>query len=321
MEQRFISREPWYHKYLRQGSVLICLIVLCLFFSILSPDFLNSRNLISVIRSCSVTIIIAMGMLVVIITGGIDLSLGCIVAVCGVFLAKMLVGGMSPFIAVPITLGIGMLMGLVNGVLIAYFDLQPFLVTLGTQVIYRGFALLYTTGRPVTNVPTSYCSIVGGKLFGWLPMPVVIMAITVLAFYWVIKYTKTGVYVYAIGGNAEAAKLSGIDVRKYKMRAYIMDGLLCALGAATMLGRLGAAEPTAASGYELDAIAAAAIGGTSLAGGKGSVIGTVLGALILQVLTNGMTLMNVQSYYQQIVTGIVIIVAVLIDRFTNKTAK
>ena len=303
MEKRFISREPWYHKYLRQGSVLICLIVLCLFFSILSPDFLNSRNLISVIRSCSVTIIIAMGMLVVIITGGIDLSLGCIVAVCGVFLAKMLVGGMSPFIAVPITLGIGMLMGLVNGVLIAYFDLQPFLVTLGTQVIYRGFALLYTTGRPVTNVPTSYCSI------------------TVLAFYWVIKYTKTGVYVYAIGGNAEAAKLSGIDVRKYKMRAYIMDGLLCALGAATMLGRLGAAEPTAASGYELDAIAAAAIGGTSLAGGKGSVIGTVLGALILQVLTNGMTLMNVQSYYQQIVTGIVIIVAVLIDRFTNKTAK
>ena len=296
MEKRFISREPWYHKYLRQGSVLICLIVLCLFFSILSPDFLNSRNLISVIRSCSVTIIIAMGMLVVIITGGIDLSLGCIVAVCGVFLAKMLVGGMSPFIAVPITLGIGMLMGLVNGV-------------------------LYTTGRPVTNVPTSYCSIVGGKLFGWLPMPVVIMAITVLAFYWVIKYTKTGVYVYAIGGNAEAAKLSGIDVRKYKMRAYIMDGLLCALGAATMLGRLGAAEPTAASGYELDAIAAAAIGGTSLAGGKGSVIGTVLGALILQVLTNGMTLMNVQSYYQQIVTGIVIIVAVLIDRFTNKTAK
>ena len=321
MEKRFMSRESWYHKYLRQGSVLICLIALCLFFSVLSPDFLNSRNLISVLRSCSVTIIIAMGMLVVIITGGIDLSLGCIVAVCGVCLAKMLVGGISPFIAVPVTLVIGMLMGLINGALIAYFDLQPFLVTLGTQVIYRGFALLYTTVRPVTNVPTSYCNIVGGKIFGWLPMPVVIMAITVLAFYLVIKYTKTGVYVYAIGGNAEAAKLSGIDVRKYKMRAYILDGFLCALGAATMLGRLGAAEPTAASGYELDAIAAAAIGGTSLAGGKGSVIGTVLGALILQVLTNGMTLMNVQSYYQQIVTGIVIIVAVLIDRFTNKTTK
>lgn len=320
METRFINREPWYRKYLRQGSVLICLIILCMFFSLISPDFLNSRNIISIVRSCSVTIIIAMGMLIVIITGGIDLSLGCIVAVCGIFLAKMLVGGVSAFIAVPVTLVIGAVMGLINGALIAYFDLQPFLVTLGTQTIYRGFALLYTTGRPVTNVPSSYCNIVGGKLFGWLPMPVVIMALTVLVFYWLIKFTKTGVYVFAIGGNAEAAKLSGINVKRYKMRAYMIDGLLCALGACTMLGRLGAAEPTAADGYELDAIAAAAIGGTSLAGGKGSVIGTVLGALILQVLTNGMTLMNVQSYYQQIVTGIVIIVAVLIDRFTNKDA-
>lgn len=320
METRFINREPWYRKYLRQGSVLICLIILCMFFSLISPDFLNSRNIISIVRSCSVTIIIAMGMLIVIITGGIDLSLGCIVAVCGIFLAKMLVGGVSAFIAVPVTLIIGAVMGLINGAFIAYFDLQPFLVTLGTQTIYRGFALLYTTGRPVTNVPSSYCNIVGGKLFGWLPMPVVIMAVTVLVFYWLIKFTKTGVYVFAIGGNAEAAKLSGINVKRYKMRAYMIDGLLCALGACTMLGRLGAAEPTAADGYELDAIAAAAIGGTSLAGGKGSVIGTVLGALILQVLTNGMTLMNVQSYYQQIVTGIVIIVAVLIDRFTNKDA-
>lgn len=320
METRFINREPWYRKYLRQGSVLICLIILCMFFSLISPDFLNSRNIISIVRSCSVTIIIAMGMLIVIITGGIDLSLGCIVAVCGIFLAKMLVGGVSGFIAVPVTLIIGAVMGLINGAFIAYFDLQPFLVTLGTQTIYRGFALLYTTGRPVTNVPSSYCDIVGGKLFGWLPMPVVIMAVTVLVFYWLIKFTKTGVYVFAIGGNAEAAKLSGINVKRYKMRAYMIDGLLCALGACTMLGRLGAAEPTAADGYELDAIAAAAIGGTSLAGGKGSVIGTVLGALILQVLTNGMTLMNVQSYYQQIVTGIVIIVAVLIDRFTNKDA-
>ena len=321
MEKRYTVGEPWYRKYFRQGSVFLSLIALCILFSVISPDFLNSRNLISVVRSCSVTIIIAMGMLIVIITGGIDLSLGSIVAVCGVFLAKMLVAGWSAWIAVPLVLLIGMFMGLINGFLISFFDLQPFLVTLGTQVIFRGFALLYTTGRPVTNVPSTYCSVVGGKLFGWLPAPVIIMAVTVAVFFWLMKYTNIGVYVYAIGGNAEAAKLSGIDVRRYKLYAYMIDGFLCALGAATMLGRLGAAEPSAASGYELDAIAAAAIGGTSLAGGKGSVVGALLGALILQVLTNGMTLLNVQSYYQQIATGVVIIIAVLIDRFTNKTTK
>ncbi|MCI8939314.1 MAG: ABC transporter permease [Dorea sp.] len=319
--ERYIIKEPWYKKYARTGSTILSLLVLCMFFSIATPDFLNAQNLMSIVRACSVTIIMTMGMLIVILTGGIDLSVGPIIAVVGVLLATMLVGGMHPWLAVVLAILLGCFMGFINGFFVSVFKLQAFLVTLATQTIFRGFSLLYTKGRPVSNVPSSFCSVVGGKIGGWLPMPVVIMIATVIIFALVVKYRKVGVYAYAIGSNEEASRLSGIHVTKYKIYIYMIDGLLCALAAVTMLGRLGAAEPTAAAGYELNAISACAIGGASLAGGKGSVMGAVIGALIMQVLTNGMTLLNVQSYYQQIVTGIVILIAVLIDRFMNRETK
>lgn len=317
---RYTIKESGWKKFARQGGVLLCLLAICVFFAIISPHFFNERNLISVVLQASINIIVALGMTVVIITGGIDLSVGPILAVCGVVLAQMLVNGTNAFLAVLAALALGVLMGLINGSLISVFNLQPFLVTLGTMSIYRGLALVYTTGKPVPGVPDSYTSVIGGKI-GIIPVPVIIMIAIVLLVYCLLKFTKIGVYIFAIGGNVEAAKLSGINVTKYKMTAYVISGLACALGAVVMVGRLGAAEPTAATGYELDAIAASAIGGASLAGGKGSVIGTVLGALILAVLKNGMTLLNVQSYYQQIATGIVIILAVMLDHFTNSTKK
>ncbi|BDF59619.1 ribose ABC transporter permease [Christensenellaceae bacterium] len=317
---RYTIKESGWKKFARQGGVLLCLLAICVFFTIISPHFFNERNLISVVLQASINIIVALGMTVVIITGGIDLSVGPILAVCGVVLAQMLVNGTNAFLAVLAALALGVLMGLINGSLISVFNLQPFLVTLGTMSIYRGLALVYTTGKPVPGVPDSYTSVIGGKI-GIIPVPVIIMIAIVLLVYCLLKFTKIGVYIFAIGGNVEAAKLSGINVTKYKMTAYVISGLACALGAVVMVGRLGAAEPTAATGYELDAIAASAIGGASLAGGKGSVIGTVLGALILAVLKNGMTLLNVQSYYQQIATGIVIILAVMLDHFTNSTKK
>lgn len=319
--ERYIIKEPWYKRYARTGSTILSLLALCVIFTIATPDFLNPLNLMAIVRACSVTIIMTMGMLIVILTGGIDLSVGPIIAVVGVMLATMLVNGMSPWIAVPLALLLGCFMGFINGFFVSVFKLQAFLVTLATQTIFRGFSLLYTKGRPVPNVPSSFCSVVGGKIGSWLPVPVVIMVVAVIIFALVVKYLKVGVYAYAIGSNEEASRLSGINVTKYKIYIYMISGFLCALAAVTMLGRLGAAEPTAATGYELDAISACAIGGASLAGGKGTVMGAVIGALIMQVLINGMTLLNVQSYYQQIVTGIVILIAVLIDRFTNKETK
>ena len=319
--ERYIIKQPWYKRYARIGSTLLSLVALCIFFSFATPDFLNVFNLMSVVRACSVTIIMTMGMLIVILTGGIDLSVGPVIAVVGVMLATMLVNGVHPALAVIISILLGCAMGLINGFLVSKFKLQAFLVTLATQTAFRGFSLLYTQGRPVAGVPSNYTSVVGGKIGGSFPVPILIMIVAVVVFGLVVKYCKVGVYAYAIGSNEEAARLSGINVTLYKMSIYVVAGFMYALAAITMIGRLGAAEPTAAAGFELDAIAACAIGGASLAGGKGSVAGAVIGALIMQVLTNGMTLMNVQSYYQQIVTGIVIVIAILIDRFTNRDTK
>lgn len=313
---RYTIKQTFWQKWGRQISVLIALAVLMAFFGIASPHFFKQRNLISCVLSAAVNIIVALGMTIVIITGGIDLSVGPILSVCGVLTAKMLVNGCNAALVVICALLVGALLSLINGVLISRFDLQPFLVTLGTQSIFRGASLLYTTGRPIINVPQSFTKVVGGTL-GVIPVPVIIMAVFSAFIWWLLKYTRLGVYIFAIGGNANAANLSGIHVRFYRTLAYVLCGICCALASVVLVGRMGAMEPTAGDGYELNAIAAAAIGGASLAGGKGSVIGTLLGALILSVLTNGLTLLNVQSYYQQICTGAVIIFAVMLDYFSN----
>lgn len=315
--KRFVADEGKYKDFIRQAGVFLSLVAICIFFACMSKFFLTQRNLISILLQGSIGIVVALGMTTVIITGGIDLSVGPMVALAGVIMGTQLKAGMNPAAAVLVSVGVGLCCGLMNGILITLFRLQAFLVTLGMLSIFRGLSLIYTGGKPVASLPQAYTRVVGGTV-GVVPVPVILMAIIVLAMFLLFRFTKFGVYIFAIGGNENAAVLSGVNVKLYKILAYATSGILCGLAGAIMAGRLGAMEPMAGNGFELTAIAAAAIGGASLAGGKGSVIGTVLGALILSVLQNGLTLLNVQSFYQQLATGIVIIFAVLLDRFTNK---
>jgi len=297
----------------RQLGILISLILVCIVFSILSPIFMQGRNLMSICLEATVNSIIAVGMTFVIITAGIDLSVGSVLALTGVITATLLQSGMSVPIALIIGLLIGALCGIANGLLIAYAGLQPFLVTLGTMSLFRGAALIYTNGQPISGLPDEYRNFVNGHV-GSLPVPVIVALVFAIIGFIVLKYTKIGEYIFAIGGNEEATRFSGVNVKRYKIITYAICGIAAALAAIILTGRLGAAEPTAGVAYEMNAIAAAAVGGASLLGGKGSIVGTILGALILSALTDGLTLLNVQAFYQLIATGAIIIIAVSIDK-------
>jgi len=220
-------------------------------------------------------------------------------------------------LAVMAALGIGAACGLFNGVLVAYAGLQPFIVTLGGLSLYRALALIYTGGNPVFGIPTEFRALTNGELLG-VPNPVIIVALLAIVCWILLNKTPLGEYLMAVGGNQEAARIAGVPVARTKISAFVISGLLAAVAALILIGRLGAAEPTLGNLWELDAIAAAAIGGASLMGGKGSIVGTILGAIILGSLRNGLTLMNVQAFYQLLATGIIIIAAMLIDSATRK---
>ena len=296
----------------RQFGTFGGLILLGAFFSFFSEYFLTASNLFNIVQQTSINAIIAVGLTFVIITAGIDLSVGSIVALSGVVLGTVL--KMELFF--PLALGIGMIVGcasgLVNGLLISYGRLPPFISTLGMMSVARGMALLWTDGRPVSGFTEGFRFLATGKIL-FIPTPVLIMIVVYLAAHFVLTRTKFGRYTYAIGGNEEAALLSGINVKKHKTMVYGLSGLLSGIAAIILTARLNSAQPNAGIMYELDAIAATVIGGTSLMGGRGSVIGTLVGALIMGVLRNGLNLMNVSSYIQQVVIGSVIIVAVLLD--------
>lgn len=219
-------------------------------------------------------------------------------------------------LAVAAGLGVGILCGLVNGVLVAYVGLQPFIVTLGTLSTYRAIALIYTGGNPVLGLPPEFRAIFNGAVMG-IPAPVIIVATVALLAWIVLQKTPFGEYLLAVGGNEEAAYIAGVPIARTKIAVYVISGLLAALASLILIGRLGAAEPILGNLWELDAIAAAAIGGASLMGGKGSIVGTVLGAIILGTMRNGLTLMNVQSFYQLLATGLIILAAMMIDRVTR----
>lgn len=306
--------KNWY----RQIGIVASLLLICMVFSMLTPLFLEGRNLITICLEAVVNSIIAIGMTLVIITAGIDLSVGSTLALTGVVTATLMNSGMPVSIALIVGLLLGVLCGIVNGLLISFLGLQPFLVTLGTMSLFRGIALIFTNGKPIINLPNEFRTIVSGFIGGFFPIPIIIAAVFAIIGYIVLKYTKIGEYIFAIGGNEEATRFSGVNVIKYKIITYAISGLAAALAAIILIARLGAAEPIAGSGYEMNAIAAAAIGGASLSGGKGSIIGTILGALILSALVNGLTLLNVQAFYQLVATGAIIIVAVLIDEIGKK---
>ena len=301
-----------FSKYGRQFGTLAGLIGLCVVLWILTPHFLTVSNLLNIAQQTSINAIIAVGLTFVIISGGIDLSVGSLVAFSGVVLASLLQHSVPLPIALAGGLAVGTLCGLVNGVLITFGKLPPFIATLGMMSVARGGALLFTDGRPISGFPESFRTLATGEILH-IPVPVVVMIAVYAVAHFVLRRTKFGRYVYAIGGNEEAALLSGVRVRLYKTMVYGTGGLLSALAAAVLTARLNSAQPIAGINYELDAIAATVIGGTSLMGGQGSVVGTLIGALIMGVLRNGLNLLGVSSFIQQVVIGAVIIVAVLMD--------
>lgn len=300
----------------RDAGTLIGLVAIVVIFGLLAPDFLSQRNLLNILQQSSINACLALGMTLVIISGGIDLSVGPTAAIAAVITATLLVSGVPIPIAILAGLAIGAICGLVNGVLVAYAGLQPFIVTLGTLSTYRAIALIYTGGNPVLGIPSGFRSLFNGSLVG-LPIPVIIVAVVALAAWVLLKKTPLGEYLLAVGGNEEAAYVAGVPIAITKITAYVISGVLAALASMILIGRLGAAEPILGNLWELDAIAAAAIGGASLMGGKGSIIGTILGAIILGAMRNGLTLMNVQAFYQLLATGLIILVAMMIDRVTR----
>ncbi|HDQ5284347.1 TPA: ABC transporter permease [Raoultella ornithinolytica] len=301
---------------LRDAGTLIGLLIIIITFSFLSPVFFTIPNLLNILQQSSINALIALGMTLVIISGGIDLSVGPTAALSAVLGATMMVAGVPVPLAILATLGIGAICGVFSGSLVAYAGLQPFIVTLGGLSLFRAVALIYTGGNPVFGIPTEFRSLINSEIFG-IPTPIVIVAVIALVLWTVMNKTPLGEYILAVGGNEEAARVAGVPVKRTKVTVFVISGTLASLASLILIGRLGAAEPTIGNLWELDAIAAAAIGGASLMGGKGSVVGTIIGAIILGALRNGLTLLNIQAFYQLLATGLIIIIAMLIDRATR----
>jgi ribose transport system permease protein len=310
------AKGPKLNVSLRDAGTVLGLAVIVVVFSVLTPTFLTTANIMNILQQSSINACVALGMTLVIISGGIDLSVGPVAAISAVAAATLMVAGVPIALAIPAALVIGMVAGAANGALVAYGGLQPFIVTLGTLSLYRAIALIYTGGNPVFGIPEGFRGLFNGTIAG-IPNAVVIVAILAFAVWVLLNKTPLGEYFLAVGGNEEASHIAGVPVARVKIAAYAISGALAAVAGLILVGRLGAADPTLGNLWELDAIAAAAIGGASLMGGKGSVVGTLLGAIILGSLRNGLTLMNVQAFYQLLATGIIILVAMLIDRATR----
>ena len=300
----------------RDAGTLLGLILISTVFATLSPTFLTGPNLINILQQSSINACIALGMTLVIISGGIDLSVGPVAALSAVLAAAMLVGGVPVPLAIVGALSVGVACGFLNGALITWGGLQPFIVTLGGLSLYRALALIYTGGTPIFGLPDGFRALTNGNVAG-VPNPVIAVAVLATLAWVILNKSPLGEYFMAVGGNPDAARIAGVPVTLTKLSAYMISGLMAAVAALILIGRLGAAEPTLGTLWELDAIAAAAIGGASLMGGRGSIPGTLIGCIILGTLRNGLTLMNVQAFYQLLATGIIIIVAMLIDKVTS----
>lgn len=294
---------------------LIGLILMFILLTIFTDNFLTVNNILNLLRQVSINALIAFGMTFVILTAGIDLSVGSMLALGSALTAGMLTSGMDPILAMSLGMLLGLVMGALNGIIVTKGKVAPFIATLATMTIYRGATLVYTEGRPITGLSDSASFQMMGKGYlGWIPIPIIIMVIVFLILYFLLNNTVFGRQVYAVGGNEEAAKLSGVKTDNVKIAVYAITGMMSVLAGIILMSRLNSAQPTAGEGYELDAIAAVVIGGTSLAGGRGRIVGTIIGALIIGVISNGLNLMNVSSFYQQIVKGLVILFAVMLDR-------
>ena len=300
---------------LSEFGVLLALFALIIVLSIASPEFRTVDNFLSLLRQSSINGFLAFGMTCVILTGGIDLSVGSVLALTSALVAGFMTQGIPAPVAMLAGIVIGVLFGIISGFLVTAGKIQPFIATLVTQIVFRGFTMIYTGGRPISSLGDSFLfKFIGkGNLFG-IPFPVIIFVVIFLIMWFILEKTTFGRRLYATGSNAAAAKLAGVNIDKTKVMTYAISGGMAALAGLILLSRLGSAQPRAGEGYELDAIAAVAVGGTSMNGGRGRIWGTFVGILIIAVLNNGLNILDVSSYWQDVVKGAVILVAVLADK-------
>lgn len=304
-------------KYMSELTTVIALIILMVVITIINSNFLTANNLLNLLLQVTSNALIAFGMTFVILTGGIDLSVGSILSLSSALTAGLLGSGMPVTLAILISLILGCILGMMNGLLISYGKLAPFIVTLATMTIFRGATLVYTNGNPITKglSDTFLFQFLGQGYIVGIPFPVIIMFIVFIVLYVLLHKTAFGKSVYAIGGNEKAAYISGVKLNKVKIIIYSISGIMASISGLIITSRLSSAQPTAGASYEMDAIAAVVLGGTSLSGGKGRILGTLIGALIIGVLNNGLNIIGVSAFWQQVVKGVVILIAVLIDRF------
>jgi ribose transport system permease protein len=303
---------------LKNNGIYLGFFLIFLLFSITSPYFFDINNIKNILVQSSIIAVIAIGMTMVILTGGIELSVGSVVAlasmVSAILIAKV---GLPVWISAVAGILVGGVCGLVNGIIISYGKVPAFITTLGMMSFARGMALYSTGGKPIAQLPLTYEALASAKVFG-VPIFIIYCIVTYTLGWLYLNRCRGGRYIYAIGGNRDSARLSGINVRLHETVAYVISGFTAGLGGILLTARLNYATPTAGSGFEMDAIAAAVIGGTSLAGGQGNLLMTFLGAILIGMLKNGLTLLNVSSYLQQMIIGVVIVLAVFMDRQKKK---
>lgn len=312
--------------FLSEYGVFIALLILVAIISSISPEFRQPGNFLNLLRQASFNGLIAFGMTCVILSGGIDLSVGSTFALSAIVCAEMIGHGVPVIVAVPVALLVGVALGLISGLLVTKGRLQPFIATLITMTAYRGLAMIITDGKPISRLAESSGDSVLFKAMGKgnfiftfapdfkIPIPIIILVVVFGIMYFMLKHTTFGRRLYATGSNAKCAALSGVNIDRVKMSVYAISGFLSAMAGLIMISRVDSAQPIMGSGYELDAIAAVALGGTSMNGGRGRIAGTIAGVLIIAVLNNGLNILGVTSYYQSVVKAVVILVAVLADR-------
>ncbi|MBI5215750.1 MAG: ribose ABC transporter permease [Ignavibacteriae bacterium] len=307
------SPKNIFKKLFDRFGIGIALLAELILFSQLSEFFFTPDNILNVTLQTSITAIIAVGMTFVILTGGIDLSVGALVALTGVITTSALSQSVPFPVALLIGLCVGAIAGMIAGVFITKFNITPFIVTLAMMTVSRGLAFMYTEGRPIWEVPPEF-SVLGNSRLLEIPIPTIFMFVVYILAFLILHRTRFGRYVYAVGGNKEAARLAGINTNKVLLQVYMISGVLASLSGILLASRMNSGQPNSGLMYELDVIAAVVVGGTSLTGGRGTIIGTFLGAMLIGVLRNGLNLLNVSSYVQMVLVGIVILLAVLMDR-------
>jgi ribose transport system permease protein len=301
-----LLRSPAFYPFV--GLVVVTLVMI-----LASDTFLTASNLSNIARQVSINAIIAVGMTCVILTGGIDLSVGPVMALSGTLTAGLMVAGVPPGLAIGAGMLVGVAFGIGNGLFVAYLHMPPIIVTLATMGIARGFGLMYTDGYPISGLPEWFA--VFGRASVWgMQVPILIMLLTYLAAYVLLQHTRIGRYIYAIGGNEEAVRLSGVRAARFKLLVYGISGLTAAIAGLVLTSRLMSGQPNAGVSFELDAIAAVVLGGASIAGGRGVIVGTLLGAMLLGVLNNGLNMLGVSPYVQSVIKGAIILLAIFISR-------